>query len=424
MTSNGSPFLLGPLGAMLPVDAEPGVAVSAERGTSATIASGGARRVQRSRHAPRTWDVSIVDQTPDVVALLELAAQGALGDVWLLDRAAARANMLWPWQVASEIPTRPRLTCAGFPLRSLTQGPTYTIVRDVACAADAVVDSDAPLVNSGSTTALAVSSTKSVLLRFPIPKAPVGTISTTATLQTVRSATGGSATAVRTTGDGWRESLVTYSTTPSLTQAAVGELAAAGTSPSTVLSLGTGGVAAYEGANMSLALTSTGATAGTYVSREGAPGQRPVLRLVYTVSSTADVEEVRVPVRPGVYTVSGWTDITSSGTAAQWSTDAGQSGSIARPAGAGAVVRWASSITVTAHTVLTVRVVGTTAGLIAGLRVHEGSDDGVPFLAGRGTPCRVAVSDPALNLTYWRAGEQGRGDYTVQLLEVGVPGEV
>lgn len=93
----GQPFLLGPLGAAVELDTVPEASVSSARATSDLVTMSGARYVQRSRFAPREWSLTLSPWSdPRVVRVVQAAAQGVLGDVWLWDLAACRVNMLSP----------------------------------------------------------------------------------------------------------------------------------------------------------------------------------------------------------------------------------------------------------------------------------------------------------------------------------------
>lgn len=57
---------------------------------------------------------------------------------------------------------------------------------------------------------------------------------------------------------------------------------------------------------------------------------------------------------------------------------------------------------------------------VSGVRVHEGTPDGL-FMVGDGTPCRVSVRDPQ-TVYQMVVGSHMRADYSVELVEVGIPG--
>lgn len=127
--SNGSPYLLGPLGGLVQVEAAPGVGVASERPSSALITPSGRRWRQVGKRAPRSWELSFTDVTPDVLRMVELAAEGLLGDVWLYDVGAARANMLAPRDVASTDTARTVVDVDGIALRSLFAGDPGAALR-------------------------------------------------------------------------------------------------------------------------------------------------------------------------------------------------------------------------------------------------------------------------------------------------------
>jgi hypothetical protein len=91
-------FLLGQMGSLATIPGvQRSVTVSSERSSREDVTLGGTRVVQVAPRAPRSWSITLSPwTTPATVALLEAAAQGLLGEVWLLDVAAARANMLPP----------------------------------------------------------------------------------------------------------------------------------------------------------------------------------------------------------------------------------------------------------------------------------------------------------------------------------------
>jgi hypothetical protein len=122
---SASSLWVGPLGAMQQLDGvQAGRSVQAERPSSDLLTLGGARFVQVARRAPRTWQVSLSSWSSPVAAKwLTAAAQGLLGEVWLLDEASARANMLPPEFTAGRSGTQ--ITVDGVPLYPL---PAATVV--------------------------------------------------------------------------------------------------------------------------------------------------------------------------------------------------------------------------------------------------------------------------------------------------------
>jgi len=95
------PYLFGPLGYAAPIDCVPSGQVTAARASSDFNSVYGFRNVQRGGYAPREWVVTLTPwSTPGVASLLQAAAQGLLGDVWLWDLAGMRTNMLPPASTA------------------------------------------------------------------------------------------------------------------------------------------------------------------------------------------------------------------------------------------------------------------------------------------------------------------------------------
>ena len=119
-----SGFFFGPLGGMIPVEVSAGVSVSASRGQSELITSGGVRYVQRGRSAPRTWTVGRLWQEPGWARLLSAATHGLLDECWLYDVAAARENMV-PAPLA--VGTGIKLPTDGIPLGSHAAGHSVTV---------------------------------------------------------------------------------------------------------------------------------------------------------------------------------------------------------------------------------------------------------------------------------------------------------
>jgi hypothetical protein len=76
-------------------DVQAGAQRSATRPAREQTMMSGVRRVQSSRRTAREWQLTLAPWSrPETVAVLESAAQGMLGEVWLHDEAAARVNML------------------------------------------------------------------------------------------------------------------------------------------------------------------------------------------------------------------------------------------------------------------------------------------------------------------------------------------
>lgn len=87
-------FSFGPLGSMSELVVSVGLQVEREGQLSRFTASGGISYFQRPRRTPRSWAVSRLWKDPRYIKLLERAAHGLLGDVYLYERAVARRNML------------------------------------------------------------------------------------------------------------------------------------------------------------------------------------------------------------------------------------------------------------------------------------------------------------------------------------------
>lgn len=436
MTTNGSPFLLGPVGAMVPVDATPGVTLTRERPRSASVSGAGVRRTRRGRYAPRTWEMSLADVTPEVVTMLELAAQGMVGDVWLLDRADAAANMLAPHQVGGADRDRVRVPCGGMSLASITPGPSQTRTLRVRASANAALSSSTPDA-SWSGGMLSAASPGEVLMRFDVPELPPGaTLSGVELVWRNDAGPGTSNTlSVYEALGSWRESLVSWATRPvnrasALWSGSVGSTWPSSTTVPLTSVIGSGDPAVWPGQSVTLALTYTGTLPPLY-ARLDPLGRGPELVVTYVYNPDTTVPAASVLARRGqMLTMSAWTNALGALTGAivEWSFadvdgDVIGSGTVtASGSGSPSGTCHSGTYTPPIDGVLTVRPVGTTRA-VSGLRVHEGTPDG-GFYAGRSTPCRIEVHDPGLTLKQWKSGGQGSGDYTVTLVEVGVPGEV
>lgn len=138
----------------------------------------------------------------------------------------------------------------------------------------------------------------------------------------------------------------------------------------------------------------------------------PVLVAGLPMGSLTAGHIVTVPVLAGrLYSVSAWSP--ADGPAFTYQLGNDPVTTVASGQGFGA-----SSFTPSADAVLTVKV---TAAGMSGLRVMEGPFDGT-FHAGHGTPCKVAVQDPARTLQM--VADKVRSDYQITLLEVGKPGTI
>lgn len=137
----------------------------------------------------------------------------------------------------------------------------------------------------------------------------------------------------------------------------------------------------------------------------------PVMVGGVSLGSLAIGHLVRVPVLAGrTYSVSAWCEDDAPILTYQ---NGDETGTVVSVAGSGS-----ASIMPMQDSVLEVSVAR--AG-VSGLRINEGSFDGT-FHPGFGTPCRVAVQDPARTLQMVTGDV--RSDYEATLYEVGKPGTV
>jgi hypothetical protein len=82
----------------------------------------GVQRIQVAAYAPRTWTVNGASLSPAGFRYLLTAAQPQMGlDLWLLDTAAARANMLHPSQTVGAF-TANTVAVDGWPLPAFSSG--------------------------------------------------------------------------------------------------------------------------------------------------------------------------------------------------------------------------------------------------------------------------------------------------------------
>lgn len=133
------------------------------------------------------------------------------------------------------------------------------------------------------------------------------------------------------------------------------------------------------------------------------------------MGALADGHTATVQVLAGrTYTVSLWSAVAAGATVA---TLAGSTtGAVKAPPGTGSRSCAASFTPLTdGSATLTVSASGA-----SGLRIHEGGPDG-RFYSGYGTPCKVAVQDPARTLELV-VDRDTRSAYQVTLMEVGKPG--
>lgn len=116
------------------------------------------------------------------------------------------------------------------------------------------------------------------------------------------------------------------------------------------------------------------------------------------------------------YTVSLWSSASAGVTVASLAPVSGPALAVTAPPGAGAR-SCARSFTPLTDGSVTITVSATGS---SGLRLHEGGPDG-RFYSGYGTPCKVAVQDPARTLELV-VDRETKSAYQVTILEVGRPG--
>lgn len=144
----------------------------------------------------------------------------------------------------------------------------------------------------------------------------------------------------------------------------------------------------------------------------------PVLVDGLPFGAIPESQVVRVPVLAGrLYTVSAWGDYLPNTRVASYQLGTSPIQPVGTPPGSGSRHSAASFVSPT-DTIATLRI---TQPLVAGLRLHEGPPDN-KFVSGYGTPCRVAVQDPARVLQM--VTRETMSDYTVTLMEVGKPGTI
>lgn len=395
---------------MTPIEGiQPGASVAAARPESERQTPSGARYLRRGRHAPRTWSWELKPwSTPDEVRVLKAAADGSLGDLWLFNAAAARANILHPHQThGTAAQGYSRVDCDGLALRSLTPG-SANLVETVPVGDRASVDSANPYINLGGVSH--VSATRRALMRFTLPSVPGTLVSSRLVYERTGSGTvtvtGG---AIRRTVGMWSPDTVTYATGPSL-GATIGtppSSQSTGVTIETTLSLTT----ADLGTTVELAYVASSVSGATFL------GFGPArIELTY-VPAVGDPVTIRVPVRGGVAHAIACHTTTASGTVLSWSGAA--TGSLSGVAGGG---RRVATFTPAADGILAVTVPAQT-GLLSGLQLTEGAGPGV-FLPGEGAWASVRVRDLAETMQLALAGEMALADRGVEIVEVGTPGWV
>ncbi|VXB81769.1 hypothetical protein [Aeromicrobium sp. 9AM] len=104
-----------------------GATRASDRATGSFVTLGGTRYVQRARRAPRTWSLAYAAKDPQAIAWLAHAANGDAGEVWLLDRMAAQANMLDPRTTAGRLNGQPSIaTALGVPMQTFGVETAFT----------------------------------------------------------------------------------------------------------------------------------------------------------------------------------------------------------------------------------------------------------------------------------------------------------
>lgn len=112
-------------------EVQTGVGIKKDRVTSEFTAVDGNKRVYKSPTSMREWGLSFPeDSTPDLVDLLQLAANGKGGSVRFFDYTEAQINMLDPTKTTGP-DTNPMLNVgpSAVPLPSLTNGVAYTFTN-------------------------------------------------------------------------------------------------------------------------------------------------------------------------------------------------------------------------------------------------------------------------------------------------------
>lgn len=398
----------------LPIEGvQSGVGYGFERARDGFSSVAGVAHAQEALRAVRSWSVNFGEQVgPETVAALMMAAQQDAGDVMLWDEAAARANLLDPVAVGAR-EGYPVMLCDGMPVISLTSASGEdepTTVREVPLKANARIAS-----TSGNTVAqIETSATHDALVKVSVPDAPVGTVLAKAELVlTRRFAEAGEGTVtVKHASNAWTEPYGVSSTGYWASVPGGATAGSAASAPVTVVELS--GVAAFQGADMSLRLSQSVGVSG-FVARSSA-ADVPILRLTYSVPPKDRI--IRQHLRAGSYWLTYWTNA-AAGT--QVGTLAADGASLPLITGAGLGLR-RISVDLSAATELadrdwTITIDDSSTYLLGGLMLTD-----VPpthYLPGHKTPVRVTVDDPSLDLGSLYPGEQGKGQRGTTIREVG-----
>lgn len=408
----------GPLGSMERLVVSAGITTETARASSEFVSSGGVRYVQRGRTAPRSWTVGRQYQGPDWARLLGLAAHGLLEQCWLYDVAAARENMI-PARLSAGGGVRRRRNLLpnpgfdGLPGAGWSARANITYTRDdewMRAAYGSANTNQIPLnslafpTESGKVYTCSVSirnagnKPESVYIRH-YPGASNGSEASSAPI-TLNP--GGSARLT-----------VTSKMVPDMESSAqIFLYCTTFTAGQTVLALKD--PVAEEGAEDGGPLN--GSLPGA--AWEGDANKSPSYIVInerikvggLPLEALAVGHQVQVPVLAGrLYSIAAWASVDTQ--LFTYQVGDGAVGSAVAIAGVAS-----ASFTPRTDTILTVTVSRTG---VSGLTVRDGSFNG-QYMAGYGTPCKVAVQDPQRTLHL--VTNQVRSDYQVTLLEVGQPG--
>lgn len=383
-----------------------GVQVAAERRTDGFVSVGGVQHLVSARRAPRSWQLDLGHAGPEAVAALAVAAQGDGGDVWLWDESAARENLLDPI-AARGVDAYLVVDCGGLPLMSLTQGSAGPpVTRDVALKANVVIFS------GGEARGLELGDGMDALVKVSVPPTPSGQTLLGAELVLTAAGSGGSSDVdAYAASNAWVEP-VAHSNAGYWWSVPAGSLVGSASPVSGVWSIPLTGVDSFAGADMSLRLVGDALLVDRFVDRAAASNV-PVLRLTYESSASESREIVLPPLRPGEYTLSGWTDADPDTVLGEL--DPGSSWVAGSTPELGTMRRVSQDFTLSGPVTLTLP--DSDEYLLAGVGLATLDHD--TYMPGRKTPTRVKVEDPTLTLDMLYSGEQGRGPRSVTIREVG-----
>lgn len=405
------------------------------RPSSESVSLGGVVRTQRARSAARSWGFDFVQESPEAVRWLTLAAQGLVGDVFLYDRAAAQVNMFDPRDCIGRDVLQPTILVNGLvPMRTFAAG--YTLAMSLRAGVQYHL--------SGTTSHTA--------------GATIGTYNIGA----------GAVNIVAPAGTGARRwstsftalSVVTYAWTGAVnastsTQTSTGTVTRTniGTNPRAIS--GNGGWTKNDVTKQASAFVTTGfpvhplgittALQGNVLATATSPYPMsiremdnlgltgPARRIGIWVCSMASGYQVfayggfpTTPLTAGVWTfVQTTTTVAALGRALfAVSKTTGNAVSTDMVYVTGCVTEAGDVVGdyfdgSTPDIDGTVSVIPTVAGVTSALRLTEGSVDSLGFLPGMKAVCQVSVSDPQQTLQWVLDGELPVSDYTVTLLEVG-----